>query len=102
EAADHHHRRADRPGEPGEAAREADEEIGVAQPVRAFEKRPAAGLVLDAVRDVVPYEAVAVDRLLVDADDSVSRLLQKAGDLVPAERVVQHLLCVVLCTAMQT
>ena len=51
EARDHHHRRAGRPGEPGQAAGEADEEFGVLDPARALGQRLVAGLVLGAVRD---------------------------------------------------
>ena len=51
-------------------------------------KRPVAGLVLGAVRDVVPDEPGAVHRLLVDADDAIAGLLQEADDLAPAGRVV--------------
>src|SRR5262249_52053289 len=54
EAADHHHLRADRPGEPREAAAEADEELRVLQPTRALGERPIAGLVLGAVGDRGP------------------------------------------------
>ena len=49
EARDHHHRGAGRPGEPGQAARQPDEELGVLEPARALAERPVAGLVLGAV-----------------------------------------------------
>ena len=88
EAADHHHRRAHRPGEPGQPARQADEELGVLEPARALLQRAVAGLVLGAVRDVVPDKPGAVRRLLVDADDAVAGLLQERDDLAPAVRVV--------------
>ena len=43
------------------------------------------------MRDVVPHEPGAVHRLLVDADDAVARLREKADQLVPPERVVPAL-----------
>src|SRR5262249_37144442 len=72
EATDEHDWLLRRPGEPGEAAREADEELGVTQPAHALGQGPIAGLVLHAVRNMVPDQVVAVHRLLVDADDAIA------------------------------
>ena len=66
ETADHHNRCAGAPGEPGKAARQSDKEIGVLDPASTFGQRPVAGLILGAMRDVVPNDAGAVDALLVD------------------------------------
>ena len=88
EATDHDHRCSHRPGEPGEPARQTDEEIGVAKPARPFRERPVAGLVLDTVRDLVPHDARAMKRLLVDADDAVAALFEELDNLEPAPRVV--------------
>ena len=78
EAADQHHRHAGRPGQPGQPAAEADERLGMPQPARPLGQRPVAGLVLRAVRDVVPHQARAVHRLLVDADHPVAAGLEEA------------------------
>src|ERR1700730_8069751 len=54
EAADQHHRLAHRPGEPGQAAGEPDEKLGVPEPARAFLQRAIARLVLGPGWDAVP------------------------------------------------
>ncbi len=45
---------------------------------------------------------VAVDRLLVDADDAIARRLQEGDDLAPAEGLFQYLHCEVAWVAMTT
>ena len=45
-AADQHNRATGGPGEPGQTTAEADEEVGMAQPARAFRQRTVAGFVL--------------------------------------------------------
>jgi hypothetical protein len=55
----------------------------------ALGERAVAGLVLGAVAGSVgPDQAVAVQRLLVDADDAVAARLEEGDDLAPACRVV--------------
>src|SRR5262249_27083385 len=88
EARDQHDRNPRPPGEPGETARETDEELGVLEPTRALRERPVAGLVVRAMRNVIPDQAVSVRRLLIDADDPIAGLLQERDDLAPAMRVV--------------
>jgi hypothetical protein len=74
----------------------------VPEPARALGERLVAGLVLGTVGNVVPDQAGAMDRLLVDADDAVAGLLQERDDLAPAVGVVPVFALGVLCTAMQT
>src|SRR5262249_10905731 len=88
EATDHDHWNSCGPGEPRQATRQPDKKIGVSEPGRTLLKRPLAGLVLGAVRNVIPDQAGAVSRLLVDTDDAIAGLLQERDDLAPAVRIV--------------
>src|SRR5258708_35054602 len=58
------------------------------EPTRPFMQRAVRGLVLCPIGDVVPDEASPMGWLLVDADDAVAGLFQKAHDLSPAAGVV--------------
>ena len=101
-ATDHHHLAARRPGQPGQPTGQADEELRMAQPACPLGQRPVAGLVLRAVRNMRPHQALAVHRLLVDAHDAVAGCLQEGDKFAPALRVVPHLAPLLLCTAIQT
>src|SRR5215469_14386599 len=91
ETADQHHWRAGRPGEPGEAAGEADKKFRVAQPSRPLGQRPVTGLILRAVRNVRPDDARAIYGALVDTDHAVAAGLQKGDHLTPAIGIVPGL-----------
>src|SRR5579862_8145518 len=58
------------------------------EPASAFQKWTVAGLILNAVRHVVPDQTLAVHRLLIDAHHAIARLLKKPNGLAPTRRIV--------------
>ena len=60
EATDHDHRRPGGPRKPGEAAGDADEGGGVAQPTGPLGKRTVAGFILTAGRHLGNDQAIGV------------------------------------------
>ena len=67
-AADHHRGRADGLGKPGEAARQAEEGVGVLQPARALGEAAGAGLVLAASTGCGSRAGEPAAVLLLEAD----------------------------------
>ena len=72
ESADHHHRALDRPGEPRQTARQADEGGCVAQPARPLDEGPVTGLILGAVRGSVTTMPAPWIGFLINADHAVA------------------------------
>ena len=58
------------------------------EPARPLGQGAVPGFILDAVRDVRPHQAGAVDRFLVDAHDAQAARFQVRHDHPPASRVV--------------
>src|SRR5262249_58311922 len=75
EPADHYDRCSGRPSKPGKATRQANEEFGVGEPTRTLLQRSVARFILRSIGNMAPHEAMAVCRLLIDADDAVPRRL---------------------------
>lgn len=86
-AADEHHRGAHCPGQPRQAARKSDKEIGVLNPASAFQQGAIAGPILHTVRNVVPYQTRAMNRFLVDTHHPVPAVLEESDDLMPTRWV---------------
>ena len=97
EAADHHNRRARAPSEPGQSARQSNEEFGMFEPARPLDERPVPSLVLSAVGDVIEDETSTMHRFLINADNTVASIFEKTDDFEPTSRVVP-ILC--LCRAL--
>ena len=65
ESGDHHHRHLAAPGDPGQAAGQTDEEIGVLDQIDALLKRDVAGEVLGSIGDVIPVQTCTMYFLLI-------------------------------------
>ena len=85
-ARNHHDGAADRPGKPRKAAAEADAECRMREELRAFRQRLVARIVFRARRASHCDAIIALLALLVDADDTVSRFLERRNDDIPAAR----------------
>ena len=100
-AANHDDAGADSPGQPRQTTGEANEEFGVLEPASAFLQRET-GLVLHAVRNVVPEKINAVHGLLVDAYNLVSRFFEATMISRQPLGLFQYFAWVVLWVAMHT
>jgi len=54
----------------------------------SLRERLIAGLVFGAVRDVIPDQVAAMNRLLIDADDPITSSFQECDDRAPALGVI--------------
>jgi hypothetical protein len=89
--ADHDNGSSDRPGEPRQTARKADEEFRVLDPARAFREGMVSRHVFRPGRNMGPDEPLPVGRFLIDTYDPIAGVLEKRDDFTPAGRIVPKL-----------
>ncbi len=88
ETADQDHGPAHRPGQPGQAAGEADEKVGVIEQIHPLAEGQIAGKILGAVGDGVPAAAAPVAVFPVDAQDPVAFGFKVLDRIHPAGGVI--------------